>query len=262
MKFIFLVLLFTTFSALADVIPVSPSLPTEGSEVVPEMEKADDSKIEEVVKSAEPLPEIKSEITPVGLPRKTSTHEVRSNSIGTIMVGYQLITSWLPSKKTLSYTHIFNEKWSLEGEYAFQSIDTPFIGVDLGQIRERRFILQARRYVGNSFHFSFGPVYNHFKARLGSDILDGLGNEINSEFSAENLGFSGGIGNRWQWSNGLTLGIDWIRLNVPVLQTKVEDKVLDAVPGAEDRDDIKDVIRTFNRIPTFVVLGFNLGYTF
>jgi hypothetical protein len=265
-----LVLIFAFFAHLAvarSPSPVAPPLPSEGSAVVPELARPAESPIEAVVETAAPLRE--SPKAPEGnLPepilktRPATSRDARASSLGTVMVGYQLITSWLPSKKSLGYTHIFSDRWSLEGEYSFQTIDTPFIGVDLGEIRERRFTLHARRYVGNSFHFTSGAVYSAFKAGLGSDFLDDLGNELNSEFSADNLGVTAGLGNRWQWDNGITLGVDWLRLNVPVLETRVEDNVLDDVPGARDREDVKDVIRTFNRIPTFVILGLNLGYTF
>lgn len=261
MKFLVLLLLASQFSFAQD-IQTTPPLPTEGSEFVPEISKPVESPVEEVVTEAEPVTEV---APPVEQPKKEKTtkskssKENRADSIGTVMVGYQFITSWLPSKFSLSYTHNFNEKWSLEGEFSQASINDPFIGVDLGEIKEWRATLQARRFVGNSFNFSFGPVYSHFNAKLGTDFG---GSNVNSQFSAENLGISGGFGNRWQWANGFTFGIDWLRLNIPVLETQVEDEVLKNVPGADDQEDIKDVIRTFNRIPTFVLFGLNLGYSF
>jgi hypothetical protein len=236
MKFLVLFLLSFQIAFAQDISTTLP-LPTEGSEVV---------------NDATPLPEVKTE-----KPRTYSSKENRGDSFGTVMVGYQLITSWIPSKGTLSYTQNFNEKWSLEAEYSQASISDPVIGVDLGHIKEWRANLQARRFTGNSFNFSFGPVYSHFDAKLGTDF----GVSYNSKFSAENLGLSGGFGNRWQWKNGLTLGIDWMRLNIPIFETKIDDDVLDDISGS-DSDDIKDAISTFNRVPTFVLLGLNIGYTF
>jgi hypothetical protein len=194
--------------------------------------------------------------------RPSTSESLRGVSRGTVMLGYQWITSWLPSKKTFSYTHIFSQRWTFEGEYSSQTINTRFIGVDLGEISERRTTLHARRYFGNSFHLSFGAVFSTFEARLGSDFVDNLGNPVRSSFRAENLGLSGGLGNRWQWDNGLTFGVDWLRLNVPLLEMQVNDNVLDSLDGPGNRQDVKDVLRTFNRIPTFVLLGLDLGYTF
>lgn len=191
-----------------------------------------------------------------------STLENRAKSTGTVIIGHQLITTWIPSKYTLGYTHIFNEKFSLEAEYSWAKISTSFVGLELGEIAESRSTLQGRYYISNSFHFSFGGVYSQFRAKLGNDYLDTLGNKITTGFSAENLGVTLGMGNRWQWSNGLTFGVDWLRLNYPVILTRVDDSSLSSVADEADRKDLKDGIQTFNRIPTFVLLGLNLGYTF
>lgn len=182
--------------------------------------------------------------------------------MGSVMIGYQFLSTWLPSKKTISYTHIFNEKWSLEGEYSWSTISFPVVGIDLGEIKEQRYTLQARRYLGNSFHFTFGAVLSDFKARLGSDFLDDMGNEIRSDFKVENIGITAGMGNRWQWQNGVTVGIDWFRMNMPLFETELDDNVLKSIPGGEDQDEVKKVIRVLNRLPSFVLLGVNLGYTF
>lgn len=235
----------------------TPPLPTEGSEAVPEVVKPVNSPVEKTVDAAKEVPAEKKDEN-----KTLSSRENRADSLGSVMVGYQLITSWLPSKFTFGYTHIFNEKWSLEGEYSRASISSGVGVLDFGEVKETRYTLQARRYVGNSFNFTFGPVVSAFSAELGSDVLDSFGNEISSNFSAQNIGISGGIGNRWQWNNGFTLGIDWLRINIPVAELKVEDNVLDDISDTEDQDDVKEVIRTFNRIPTFVFLGVNLGYTF
>ncbi len=234
----------------------SPELPTEDSEVVPVLVKPEESVVEEVVKEAEQISS--PEVAPS---KKLTTQDLRGDSLGTVLIGYQFLTTWIPSKLTFSYTHIFNERWSLEGEYSGGSISFPVVGIDLGKITEKRYSLHFRRYSGNSFHTSFGLSYSEFQARLGSDFLDDMGNEIRSSFEVENLGVTAGLGNRWQWENGFTFGIDWARINIPIFETAVSDKVLKQIDKG-DSGDVKKVIRTFNRIPTFVLLGVNLGFTF
>lgn len=260
MNFLVLILFLSSLS-FAQVS--TPPYPTEESLVVPEKVKPETSPVEQTVESASPeVAGSQEEIQEIKTKMGTSTRDYREDSRGSIMVGYQLVSSWLPSKKTVGYTHIFNEKWSLEGEYSWSTISDPLFWVDLGEIREERFYLQARRYVGNSFNFSFGAVYSEFEAKLGSDFLDDLGQELRSSFEAQNIGVTGGIGNRWQWGNGITVGVDWIRINVPVVTTNIRDDVLDAVSEDDEQDDVKNVIETFNRIPTFVLFGLNIGYTF
>ena len=107
MKFLIL-FLFISHVTFAQDIQTTPPLATKGSEVVPEIVKPEESPVEEVVTEAEPVPVIKT----------YSSKENRADSFGTVMVGYQFITSWIPSKGTFSYTQTFNEKWSLESEYS------------------------------------------------------------------------------------------------------------------------------------------------
>jgi hypothetical protein len=260
MKFLVLLLLVSSVSFAQIPDSTTPPLPAENAEPVQVMEKPEVSPIEKVIDEAQPV--VKEEPKPVVEEIEKgalTSRENRAASKGTVMLGYQFLTTWIPSKWTAGYTHIFNEDWSLDLEYSSASINTKYIGVDLGVIRENRIALQARKYAGNSFHFSFGPVLSEFEARLGSDMV---ATDYSQSFSAQNLGLTGGIGNRWQWSNGVTFGIDWLRVNVPVLETSVKDNVLKDVSSSGDRKDIKDTIRTFNSLPTFVLFGLNIGYTF
>lgn len=180
----------------------------------------------------------------------------------TLLIGYEPITTWLPSKKTLSYTRRFNEQWSLEAEYAWATIDFPIAHVDLGQIKEKRYSLGARRYMTKSFHFIFGANYNEFSARLGSDFLNDSLEKIEGGFQVKNIGITGGIGNRWHLDNSFTLGVDWFRLNIPIAQVNVDDQVLVKNMDEVDQKSVKKVIKAFNRVPTFVLLGVSIGYTF
>lgn len=263
MKYLVLIFLLVSHISFAQIISIEPPFPTENSEVVPEVVKPLESSVEEVVSDAEPILEKTTIETPAQIEKETTdSRQGRDESTGTIMIGYQLITSWLPSKKAISYTHILNEKWSLEGEYSWAGVSAPYIGVDLGAIKEKRYTLHARRFVGNSFHFTFGAVYSDFYAKLGDEVLDNFGVEISRGVEASNIGITGGLGNRWQFNSGVTLGIDWIRINIPVAETRTDDKSLKDIASESDQEDVKKVIRTFNRIPTFVLFGLHLGYTF
>jgi hypothetical protein len=186
----------------------------------------------------------------------------RSMAMGTAMFHYQPISTWMPSKKALSYTHIFSREWSAEFEYAWASISFPVFGIDIGEISEKRYSLQARKYVGNSFHFIFGGYKNEFRARIGNDILDRMTDKSIDVFSVQNMGATLGIGNRWQLKNGFTWGVDWFRINIPLFGKKTDDKILTNTSDEGDRDDIKKITRRFESFPTFVLLGLNIGYTF
>lgn len=186
------------------------------------------------------------------------SEDLRDDSFGTVAVGYQFFTTWIPSKWTASYTQNFSRYWALEGEYSKGSLSLPVYGVDIGEISEQRATLQARYFPGNSFNWSFGLLYQKGKAELGGDVP-----AVNNQdyFEMESFGATLGFGNRWQWKNGFTLGIDWFRVNQPFFGQWENESVLKAL-GANEASEIKKLMRAFNTLPTFVFLGFQLGYTF
>ena len=186
----------------------------------------------------------------------------RENSNQTVMVGYEFLSSWLPFKLTAGYTYIFNKEWSLEAEFARGKFGAGFFGVDLASVAEYRYSLIARRYSGNSFNFIFGVYKDDFWAKLGSSYLDDMSDTSIDDFGVKVLGLALGVGNRWQWENGFSLGIDWFRMNAPIFARKAEDAILDNIEDDSDRDMIKSGINKVSKVPTFVLLGLYVGYSF
>jgi hypothetical protein len=200
---------------------------------------------EEIVETAKPVPVI----TPV-LPARIKTN--------TVTVGFQYLSTWIPSKKTLGYTRTLNPKWSLEGEYSWSSLSTGIVGVDLGSITEKRFSLLGRRYWGKSFHWVIGPYFNSVKASLGGDVKT----PVSGHVEVEQIGLALGFANRWNFDNGFTIGADWLRVNIPLRETKYDDKILQQVADKSSREDVKTVLSAINRVPTLILLGIHLGYFF
>lgn len=192
-----------------------------------------------------------------GLRRQViDSEENRANSTGTFMAGFQVLNIWVPLKWSLSYTHIASSRWSFEGELSRGSLGIGTFGFDLARVTETRYSLLGRRYLGNSFHFIIGAFKNDFEAKLGSKYVDRLTNHSVDSFRVKGLGITLGLGNRWQWGSGLTLGIDWFRMNVPLFDKRVENEYVDEI------GTVRNTIQKVRDIPTFVLFGFNLGYTF
>lgn len=197
------------------------------------------------------------------LPQKVShSADHRETRSSTVMVGYQLLSSWIPSKWSAGYTYNFNRKWSLEAEYLKGSMGIGAFGFDAASITETRYSIVGRRFVGNSFNFIIGAFKNDFEAQLGNDIVNDMTDKSIDEFEVTGIGLALGIGNRWQWGNGFTLGFDWFRMNVPLFDKRVDNDVLNRIDDNNDLSRVKDYIDKVKNIPTFVLLGINLGYTF
>lgn len=186
------------------------------------------------------------------------SEDLREDSFGTLMLGFQPFTTWIPGKWTASYTQNFSRYWTLEGEYSRGSLSIPIKSIDIGAITEQRATLQARYFPGNSFNLSFGLLYQKGEAHLGADIPATSSVDV---FAMENFGGTVGFGNRWQWENGITFGLDWLRINQPLFGRWEQEAVLKKV-SANDASDLKKIMRAFNTLPTFVFLGISLGYTF
>lgn len=191
-----------------------------------------------------------------------TTTENRSASFGTALVGYQFLSTWIPSKWNVAYTQILNPQWSLEAEYLRGSIGFGSFGLDVAGISETRYSLVARRFVGNSFNFIIGAFHNQVEAQLGNDIVSDMTEKGLDEFEVSGSGLTLGMANRWQWGSGFTLGVDWFRMNLPLFNKRVDNDVLERIDEKNDLSRARDLMEKIKNIPTFVLLGIQLGYSF
>lgn len=193
---------------------------------------------------------------------QTSFQDLRNHSHHSVQLGYEVLTTWIPFKWTASYTYTFNSKWSFELEYARGKVGLDNFGFDIASVRENRYSLLARRYVGNSFHWIFGFYKNDLRAKLGDDILDDMSDTSIDDVKVSGLGVSLGLGNRWQWKNGFILGMDWVRMSIPLFDKKVDNDALNNIEDDNDLSRVRDGLQKFKNVPTFILLGLKLGYSF
>jgi len=186
----------------------------------------------------------------------------RTNTNHTFLVGTEILSTWLPIKFTGSYTYIFNSIWSFEAEAARGKFGAQVLIFDVASVTEYRYSLLTRRYVGNSFNWIFGLYKDDFRAKIGSDFLDDMSDTSIDDLGVDVYGIVLGFGNRWQWRNGFTLSADWFRINAPVLGHKIKDGILENIEDENDRDQVKSGIKKVTNLPTVVILGLYLGYSF
>lgn len=184
---------------------------------------------------------------------KPSSATYRDHAFGTLLVGYQFMNTWVPDKVTGSYTQIFNRDWSLEFEYASSKRDITIAGYKVLDLDEKRYTLLVKYYIGTSFHLSLGPyIY---------DIAFIPNKSSNDEFQIVGHGVAFDIGNRWQFAKGITFGIDWMRINKPLGESKVDNRFRTNM-NESDRDKVEKTGKIFRTIPAFTFFGVNFGYTF
>lgn len=216
------------------------SLPVFAQEVMPE------------VNPCPPCPVIQEE-------RSSATN--RENSFGSLMAGFQFLNTWVPSKLTASYTQILTRNFSLEFEYAGSKRDIEIVGLDIGELDEKRYSLFLKYYLSKTFYINVGPYLSDLTFDLSDRIRDAAGITSNENFELATYGVAFGIGNRWQFDNGITIGVDWLRINQPTGSYKIKSRIRDDLQE-EDKEDVDRTNRIVRTFPAFTFFGANIGYTF
>lgn len=261
MKIILLLAVMFSLQAHSQVLAPREPYTTE-SFFVPstESQTLEGSPIEETAVEAQAMEEVIEDPQNIKPKVKRTSATNRDILSSSVMVGYQMLNTWVPAKKTGSYTYYFNESWGLELEYASSKFSMDIAGIDLGRVEEDRYSLLGKYFVGNSFYFNFGAYVSKLEIFVGDKFADTFGERINQSFIMDIYGASFGVGNRWIFNNGISLGVDWLRFNMP-LATSTKQRVLKRL-DAENSDDIKRVEKIFKNFPAFTFVGLNIGYSF
>lgn len=209
--------------------------------------------------------EVTDQPTVVPAPESANSRMSRALTRYTGSAHWSPLSTWIPSKFGFSAGYVFNENWTLEGEYTSKSISASFQSVDFGQIVDRRYGIQGRWYPGtsNSFHFIVGLFKSEFSAEIGSTILNNVsGTPSSTLVKFQSMGPQLGLANRWQWQNGIGFGIDWLVMYMPLFNKSLDNDVLNSVTNTTDRSDIDKVTSVVSNIPQFDLLRLQLGYSF
>lgn len=181
-----------------------------------------------------------------------------------VLLDYSSIDLIIPNKWGATATWIDGPDSSLEFEYLTGALNFPFLVDELGEIRDSRFSLIRRNYAekGN-FNFFYGLAYHKFKVKVGSEILNRIGNvPFIDVMDFETLAVVLGLGHRWVFDHNITLGIDWISLSQPVIRTRRNIPIMQYVRNSSDRSDLDTVIRFGEFFPRIVLLKLQAGFTF
>jgi hypothetical protein len=190
---------------------------------------------------------------------------LRGQSKWALFGNYAPLDLLIPGKYgvSLGWTRGPDKIWELE--YLRGKVAVPFIVEDLGKMTDQRLTLMARSFSGNSFNFSYGISYFDFSITLGDKLLNGVSAgqvPYVDVISVQSVGFYLGVGNRWNFPNGFTLGVDWATWAQPVYITNEEKGFLDATTDESDKDEVETALDVVNYFPRLSFLKLNLGWSF
>jgi hypothetical protein len=174
---------------------------------------------------------------------------------------YSYLDLWLPSKLGLVVSYGDNNRvYELAYQSASYSFD--YIVDDLGKWTDKRIHLTTRSHTwGSSFNFQYGAYYNSFSIDLGSNLTRLVGAQYDV-IKIETVGAMFGVGNRWTWDNGLSIGSDWFRIFYPLAVVGEDTSFLDKTDDAGDKSDVQKVVDIVKSTPTITLVHFEIGYRF
>lgn len=199
-------------------------------------------------------------------PEPQTSKDFRSLSKYYVIGTYSPLDIIIPNKygATVGWAQNADKTWEIE--YLQASVAAPFIIKDLGKMTDQRISLIGRNYLGsNSFNFNYGLTYFDFQLHLGDRLLNQLtgGNYPSVDLvQVQSLGFNIGIGNRWQLSKNITIGIDWITWSQPIYSLNKKSAYLDYATNQQDKDDVDTALKLITYFPRLTLLKLQLGYLF
>jgi hypothetical protein len=222
-------------------------------------------KAEPVVAVPTSIPDVSQPVTPPTLePTETGITSVdrRSTSRWLAALTASPLGIAVPFKYGLSAAWIYNAHWTFEAGYFVGRLATGIKFIDFASFSETLYTLQSRCFFGNSFNLSQQTYDGHLGNALVSRLSGGSVPAGVDELQVSTFGLQLGIGNRWQWPSGFTVGVDWFVLNVPFATQRRSAPFLDYATNPDDRDTADKILRIMQYIPTGALTKISIGYVF
>jgi hypothetical protein len=155
-----------------------------------------------------------------------------------------------------------NENWMLGLDYLNGSKAIKVFSFELGEVKERSYTLQAKRFFGNSFNIKMGVGRRSTEVLFARNLFD-LATKNYTETAAEfdaNY-FRLGMGNQWSIKSKYTLAVDWISIDVP-FSSHVRTSASQYANSEESAKDIEDAEHILKYYPGGAIFKFDIGVTF
>lgn len=180
---------------------------------------------------------------------------------------YSYLDLWVPSKIGFTVGYRATANSFIEFDYMRGGLNTKWIGINLGDVSEQRAAIVWRRFSSGagSFNYFIGANYNDLELTVGDSALATVTASSPSEVELirlSTLGVSAGLGNRWVFESGFTLGVDWVHLHLPLLTLVENAPFRDATSDPDRRSEADDLIRFVKNFPRFAALKLQLGISF
>lgn len=210
-----------------------------------------------------------SPTSPLPNPPESVSGSAANRAASKVIPSYSLAPGlWVPLKHGPSLGYIYDRKRTFELDYLSGTFGLSILSVDLISFHER-LVTGRMRWHGdwNSFNLSLGLGERRYQFKIGDDILKKApgGSYFDTSYdvaTVSNTVLLTGIGNRWQFSPGFVVSVDWVEWLIPVGRGASDSAVMDKLPPGVARRSLGNVLSTLRFGTTFNVLKLTLGWAF
>lgn len=198
-------------------------------------------------------------------PEKPTQAQTRAKKTIVLAGEYGLYSFLVPGKKGGQITYLHDSRWNWEVDYFSGDFGLNKYGVNLVSVQERLTTLKMRKFWDSTFNLTLGVGERRFALELGSTLLDRIPeNQIPNETVIEIYRYiwTVGIGNRWTFPKGFTVGADWLEVAIPFGPSRTKSGIVDAIQNEDDKDGAQKVVSYLQYLPTVNVVKIHMGYAF
>ncbi|MBC7753036.1 MAG: hypothetical protein H7Z71_02285 [Moraxellaceae bacterium] len=197
----------------------------------------------------------------------TESAQIRAIRDSGIFLNYSPIDLLIPNKLGVSFYFSSSDKLNqYEFQYLRSILSAKLQNIDIASMTEQKFSFMNRNFSsGSNFNWYYGLSYATLEVQLGDDYLNSVPASSRPDADALKvhvLAIDLGIGNRWYFENGFTLGFDWLGITQPISTIKKEENFTKYSNNQNEKDDINKFLNFTSTFPRLYFLKFQLGYSF
>ena len=156
-----------------------------------------------------------------------------------------------------------SDKWAIRADYYTSSVSFGLFVVNVGEIAEKNYTLEFRRFIGNSsFNFNLGLGQRHTVATLEANLFNVVTvSDVLAQSKLKTNYFRLGFGNHWITSKQYVIAFDWLTLNIP-FSGSITKSASESAASDSAKSDIETTENVLKYYPSGAIIQLNLGMAF
>ncbi len=144
-----------------------------------------------------------------------------------------------PGAKGINAYYVSSADWMFGVDYLSSNIAISILSLEIGEISEKNYTFQAKRFFGDSFNLTLGIGSRSSEIKLAANLFDLVANEYSQTVSKFRTNYIRlGLGNQWRFKKNYTFSVDWFTIDIP-FSGEVEVSAAQYADSPESKRDIE-----------------------